>query len=72
MAGLGRWPAVVAIVLVAAGLTGCSSTGFGQIPPPAPSRVRPPGSRPAKPAARASRPAARVSRAGPLVTPPAT
>ena len=60
---------MVAIVL-AAGLTGCSLTGVGQIPPPVPSRVRPLGSRPTKPAARASRPAARVSRAGPLVTPP--
>jgi hypothetical protein len=69
---------VVAIVLVGAGLTGCSSTGFGQIPPPAPSWVRPPGPRPTKlparagrpAAARASRPAVRASRAGRLATPP--
>jgi phosphatidylinositol-3-phosphatase len=60
MAGLGRWRAVVAIVLVvAAGLTGWSSTGFDRTPPPAPSRVRPrgPAGQPAtRPGARASRP----------------
>jgi phosphatidylinositol-3-phosphatase len=60
MVGLGRWRAVVAIVLVvAAGLTGWSSTGFDRTPPPAPSRVRPrgPAGQPAaRPGARASRP----------------
>jgi hypothetical protein len=59
MAGLGRWRTVVAIFLVvAAGLTGWSLTGFGWPPPTARFHSLPPG-----PTGRpASRPGVRVSR----------